>query len=196
MLSFVLVDIHVVKVSGIVLGHVHHAEGRINSRQAVPQPGPHPGKPLVADQVRDNLGTWSACHQVRPAQYFVVFVQSRRNDVVTIQSDKELMQLFAWTGCEIVQANSIEVGVVRCKFMFQLLLGFLDLRITMLYSMVYSMVYSTLYSMVYLCLHPSFTEPSAFNSWARAASTAFFTSRTVLSGQQSNPRSAIRKRPG
>ena len=152
MLSFVLVDIHVVKVSGIVLGHVHHAEGRINSRQAVPQPGPHPGKPLVADQVRDNLGTWSACHQVRPAQYFVVFVQSRRNDVVTIQSNKELMQLLAWAGCQKVQANGFEVSVVRYKFMFQLLLGFCDLRMTRLYNMIYTMVYSILYSMLYLCL--------------------------------------------
>ena len=137
MLSFVLVDIHVVKVSGIVLGHVHHAEGRINSRQAVPQPGPHPGKPLVADQVRDNLGTWSACHQVRPAQYFVVFVQSRRNDVVTIQSNKELMQLLAWAGCQKVQANGFEVSVVLYQFMFQLLLGFCDLRMTRLYNMIY-----------------------------------------------------------
>ena len=152
MLSFVLVDIHVVKVSGIVLGHVHHAEGRINSRQAVPQPGPHPGKPLVADQVRDNLGTWSACHQVRPAQYFVVFVQSRRNDVVTIQSNKELMQLLAWAGCQKVQANGFEVSVVLYKFMFQLLLGFCDLRMTRLYTIIYIIIYSTLYSMLYLCL--------------------------------------------
>ena len=59
MLSFVLVDTHVVKVSGIVLVHVHHAKGRIDSRQAVPQPGPHPGKHLVADQVRDNFGCLS-----------------------------------------------------------------------------------------------------------------------------------------
>ena len=127
MLSFVLVDIHVVKVSGIVLGHVHHAKGRINSRQAVLQPGPHPSKHLVADHVRDNFGTWSACHQVRPAQYFVVFVQSGRNDVVTIQSNKELMKLLAWAGCQKVQAKGFEVSVVLYKFMFQLLLGFCDL---------------------------------------------------------------------
>ena len=30
-------------------------------------------------------------------------------------------------------------------------------------------------------MHPSFTVPSAFSSWARAASTACFDSRTVLS---------------
>ena len=152
MLSFVLVDIRVVKVSGIVLGHVHHAKGRINSRLAVPQPCPHPCKHLVADQVHDNFSTWSACHQVGPAQHFVVLVQSGRKDVVTMQSNKELMQLLAWAGCQKVQANGFAVSVVRYKFMFQLLLGFCDLRMTRLYKIIYTMLYSILYSMLYLCL--------------------------------------------
>ena len=71
MLFFVLVDIHVVKLSGIVLCHVHHSKGRIDSRQAVPQSGPHPCKHLVADQVHDNFSTCSTDRHFRFADKVV-----------------------------------------------------------------------------------------------------------------------------
>ena len=64
--------------------------------EAVQQPGYISGKHLVAYQLRDNLGSWSACYQVPvvgTVQYFVGLAESWKNDVVTIQAHKKLMQL-------------------------------------------------------------------------------------------------------
>ena len=57
MFSSVLVDIHVVKLSSIVLGHVHSGEKTDRQLTGGPATWPYPSKHLVADQVSDNLGS-------------------------------------------------------------------------------------------------------------------------------------------
>jgi hypothetical protein len=54
-------------------------------------------------------------------------VESRRDDILTVQTDKKLMQLLPWHGSQEVQLVARQESVLRADFHFQSLFSIIDL---------------------------------------------------------------------